>query len=66
MQHPPRYPIWQGHYLAALLEMNSGTRKVKVARAEDAIRSHMIVSNAGPEERQAIQDALNALRFLNR
>jgi len=66
MQHPLRYPIWQGHYLAALLEMNPGTRKVKIASAEDAIRSHMVMSKAEPEEHQAIQDALNALKFLNR
>lgn len=66
MPNALHYPTWQGHYLAAVLEMNSRMMKVKIADAEDAIRSRMLGSKAGPEERQAILDALNALKFLNR
>jgi len=61
-----RYPVWQKHSLAAMLEMDSGTMKIKIANAETVIRNRMVDSKAGPEERQAISDALNALRFLNR
>jgi len=61
-----RYPIWQGRYLAALLEMNSRRMNARIAAAEDAIRGRLLSSKAEPEERQAILDALHALRFLNR
>jgi hypothetical protein len=66
MRNALRYPIWQGHYLAAMLEMNSGIMKTKIADAEAVIRNRMVSKDAEPEEHQAIQDALNALRFLNR
>jgi hypothetical protein len=66
MRNVLRYPVWQGHYLAAMLEMKSGTMQTKIADAEAAIRSRMLSNETGPEERQAIQDALNALKFLNR
>jgi hypothetical protein len=60
------YPNWQELYVAAMLEMNSRKMKAKIADAEDAIRSRMLGSKVAPEERQAIVDALNALKFLNR
>jgi hypothetical protein len=66
MPNTLRYPGWQGPYLAAILEMNSAEKHAKIATAEDAIRSRMMSSKTEPEERQAIQDALNALKFLNR
>ncbi|MGA2420540.1 MAG: hypothetical protein ABSG69_10680 [Candidatus Acidiferrum sp.] len=66
MPNTLRYPVWQGHYLAAMLEMNSRMMKARIVDAQDAIRSRMIGSEAEPEERQAISDALQALRFLSR
>ncbi len=60
------YPVWQESYLAAMLEMNTTAQHAKITAAKDAIRGRMVTSNAGPEERQAIHDALNALKFLNR
>jgi len=61
-----RYPAWQGPYVAAVLEMNATAKHAKIATAEDAIRARMTSSKTEPEERQAIQDALHALKFLNR
>ena len=61
-----RYPVWQGHYLAAMIEMNSTKMRSKIVAAQDAIRYRLLGDKAEPEERQAIQDALNALKFLNR
>jgi len=60
------YPVWQESYVAAMLEMNTIAQHVKITAAQDAIHSRMVTSDSDPEERQAIQDALNALRFLNR
>jgi len=60
-----RYPGWQGPYLAAVLEMNATAKHAKIATAEDAIRARMMSCKTEPAERQAIQDALNALKFLN-
>jgi hypothetical protein len=61
-----RYPVWQEYYVAAMLETNSAAQHSKIATAEHAIHRRMAGSKAEPEERQAIQDALNALKFLNR
>jgi len=61
-----RYPAWQEPYIAAMLEMNSASVHTKIAIAQRAIHSRMVSSKAEPEERQAILDALNALKFLNR
>jgi hypothetical protein len=61
-----RYPVWRGPCLAGLLEMNSRKMKTKIADAESVIRSRMVGSDAEPDERQAIEDALNALKFLDR
>jgi hypothetical protein len=66
MSHQLRYPIWQGHYLAAMLEMNSTAQHSKILAVQTAIQSRMVSSKAEPEERQVILDALNALKFLNR
>jgi hypothetical protein len=66
MDYPLRYPVWQESYLAAMLEMNSVAKRAKIAAAQDAIRKRIVSNGAAPEEHQAIQDALNALRFLNR
>jgi hypothetical protein len=61
-----RYPVWQESYIAAMLEMNSAAQRAKIAAAQAAIQKRMVGSRAEPEERQAILDALNALKFMNR
>jgi tellurite resistance protein len=61
-----RYPVWQEPYLAAMIEMDSTKTKAKIAFAEDAIRVCMIDGEAEPAEREAIVDALNALKFIKR
>jgi hypothetical protein len=66
MSNPLRYPAWQESYIAAMLEMNSAAKRAKIVAAQDAIRSRMVGATTEPEERQAIADALNALKFLNR
>jgi hypothetical protein len=66
MAYPLRYPMWQEPYIAAMLEMNLAAKYAKIAAAQAAIQNRMVTSRAEPEERQAIQDALNAFKFLNR
>jgi hypothetical protein len=66
MANTLQYPGWQEPYLAAILEMNSAEKHAKIATAQDAIRNRVMSSKTEPEEHQAIQDALNALKFLNR
>jgi hypothetical protein len=61
-----QYPMWQKSYLSAMMEMDSRKIKTKIAAAEDVIHRRMSDSKASSEERQAIHDALNALKFLNR
>jgi hypothetical protein len=61
-----QYPMWQKSYLSAMMEMDSVKIRAKIATAEDAIHCRMSDSKASPEERQAVHDALNALKFLNR
>ena len=67
-----RYPAWQKEYQAALVERDTKKLLERVHTAETAIFNRLqelIQSSDNPEfeaERQAIQDALNALRFLKR
>jgi hypothetical protein len=61
-----QYPAWQTPYLAAMLEMNSANIKAKIVDAKTAIQLRIVSHSAAPEERQAILDALSALKFLNR
>ena len=61
-----RYPVWQESYIAAMLEVNSAAQHAKIAAAQAAIHNRMVASRTEPEEHQAILDALNALKFLNR
>jgi hypothetical protein len=61
-----QYSVWQEPYLAAMLEMDAIKAKVKIALAEGAIHFRMIGSRAEPAERQAILNALNALKFIKR
>jgi hypothetical protein len=66
MLHQFQYPVWQEPFLAAMREMDSNKAKVKIATAEIAIHSRMIRSRAEPAEREAILNALNALKFIKR
>ena len=63
---PMRYPVWQGQYRAAMLETNKTLKHTKVRATQKAIHERMVGSKAEPEERQAIEDALNSLKFLDR
>jgi hypothetical protein len=63
------YPEWQAEYQAALLELDPKTLFERVTAAETAIfnRLQAISHNSdGHAERQAIEDALAALRVLKR
>jgi hypothetical protein len=66
MPTPLRYPAWQESYLTAMLEMNSAAIKGKIISAEEALHLRLASKKTEPEERQAILDALGALKFLNR
>ena len=62
-----RFPEWQQPYLAALMEADRKKILDRVAYAENAIfnRLQSLAGNADHHaERQAIEDALNALRVL--
>jgi hypothetical protein len=65
MLYPLRYPVWQESYVAAILEMNLAAKHAKIAAAQAAIRGRIVSGKTEPEEHQVIQDALNALKFLN-
>jgi hypothetical protein len=63
------YPEWQAEYQAALLELDAKRLFERVTTAETAIfnRLQAISHNSdGHAERQAIEDALAALRVLKR
>jgi hypothetical protein len=59
------YP-WQESYREALLECDPTNLKEKVIAAENAIftRTQELSGKSDPSERQAMQDALRALRLL--
>jgi hypothetical protein len=48
------------------MEIDSAKLKVKIAAAECNIRTRTIEMPESSEERQAISDAVNALRYLTR
>jgi hypothetical protein len=61
------YPEWQGEYLAALLEFDPKLLGERVQAAEGAIFKRLQAISQGTEnrtERQAIEDAVAALRVL--
>jgi hypothetical protein len=64
LQRP--YPIWQKSYLSAMMEIDSAKLKTKIAAAENNMRMRTIEMPESSEERQAIFNAMNALRFLTR
>jgi hypothetical protein len=62
-----RYPEWQEFCVDALTELDPRQIPERVAAAKAAIARRMqelAASRDGHEERVAIDDALNALRFL--
>ncbi len=63
------YPEWQVEYQAALLELDPKRLFERVTSAETAIFNRlqaMSHTSDGHAERQAIEDALSALRILKR
>ena len=63
------YPEWQAEYLAALVELDPKMLFERVMEAEAAIfNRHQAISHNSDAhaERQAIEDALAALRVLKR
>ena len=64
-----RFPEWRQHYQSALTETDRQKLMDRVTDAEDAIfnRLQSLAGNADHHaERQAIEDALKALRLLKR
>ena len=64
-----RFPEWQQPYLAVLMEADRKKLMDRVTDTENAIfnRLQSVAGNADHHaERQAIKDALNALRVLKR
>ena len=64
-----RYPDWQNEYVAALFEFDGEKLLQRVEAAETAIFNRLQALSRSPEnqaERQAIDDALAALRVLKR
>jgi hypothetical protein len=62
-----RFPEWQVAYQAALLEVNPQKlpERVKAAEAAIFLRQQVLANSSGGHvERQAIEDAMHALRFL--
>jgi len=64
-----KFPEWQRPYQDALSELDPAKLTAKIAAAEAAIAVRLASIPEGPEsreERQAINDALSALRVLKR
>ena len=62
-----RYPEWQGPLQEALLEIDREKLQSKMMKAEEAIfeRLQQLAGTSDSEaERQAIEDAISALRVL--
>ena len=62
-----RFPDWQLEYQAALLEVDPQKLPERVKAAEAAIflrQQALVHSSDGHAERQAIEDAMHALRFI--
>src|SRR5438477_12801652 len=62
-----RYPEWQGSFQEALLEIDREKLQSKMMKAEEAIfeRLQQLAGTSDSEaERQAIEDAISALRVL--
>jgi len=63
------HPEWQNEYQSALVELDREKLPERVAASETAIFNRLQVISQSSDhqaERQAIEDALTALRFLKR
>jgi hypothetical protein len=65
-----RYPDWEPHYKAAMLELDHSKLKERLQAAHIAISERLRILSqdhfGSPEERNAIADALNGLAMLER
>ena len=62
-----KFPDWQREFEAALLEVDPQKLSERVKAAEAAIflrQQALVYSSDGHAERQAIEDAMRALRFI--
>jgi hypothetical protein len=65
-----RYPDWEPHYKAAMLELDASKLKERLQAAHIAISERLRILSqdhfGSPEERNAIADPLNGLSMLER
>jgi hypothetical protein len=64
---PPCLNLWKTLYRAAILETNKRVLPQRVSEAEEAViarRREIFYSSGNPEEKEALEDALYALRAL--
>ena len=64
-----KYPQWQIPYREAILEFDRNRPPDKIQKAETAVRERLQVLEQranGHEERQALSDAISALKILKR
>jgi len=62
---PPCPNSWKTLYTAAILETNKSLLSQRVLEAEEAVRARgreIFYANGTPEEKEALEDALYALR----
>lgn len=62
---PPYPTLWKTLYRVAILETNKRVLPQRVSEAEEAViarRREIFYSNGSPEEKEALEDALYALR----
>jgi hypothetical protein len=65
MAFPPCLNRWKTLYRAAILETNKSLLPQRVSEAEEAVRARgreIFYGNGTPEEKEALEDALYALR----
>jgi len=64
---PPCLNLWKTLYRAAILETNKRVLPQRVSEAEEAVRARgreMFYGGGSSEEKEALEDALYALRAL--
>ena len=63
----PKHPDWKILYRVAILETNKSLLPQRVSQAEEAVilrGRELFYGNGDPEEKEALHDALYALRAL--
>lgn len=63
----PKHPDWKILYRTAFLETNKSVLPQRVSEAEEAVLlrgRELFYGNGDPEEKEALEDALYALRAL--